>query len=195
MSGELRCGSIRQAACCLSLAPCCRPQRFGHRRRRRRITPIGSRFLGIKGSGFGVRKYHPSDVVFARPRRPSQSPDYVNWAAIKSTTSQTGDHVRCFQRTRFHTAVAPGTGQTFTATLFVGPPLTLTATAVTCVIADTATTCSDTTQFDALITPGQYAWRASVQPRRFSSMERPLVAPALRQLSFAGDKFCIVTHC
>jgi len=62
-------------------------------------------------------------------------------------TAQTGaiDHLT------FYVAAAPGTGNTDTITLMVGTYNGMSATTVTCTIADTNTNCSDTTHSAAIV--------------------------------------------
>lgn len=59
-----------------------------------------------------------------------------------------------------HTAAAPGTGNTFTVTLFTGAPTAEVASPVTCTISGTATGCSDTTHSVA-VTAGQ-GWTVQI---------------------------------
>lgn len=54
----------------------------------------------------------------------------------------------------FTTATAPSTGQSYTATLYTGTYGSLSASSVTCVIANTATSCTDSTH-SVVLTAGQ----------------------------------------
>ena len=58
------------------------------------------------------------------------------------------------------TAVAPGIGNTYVFTVYVGPPISMIATDITCTIAGSATTCSDISH-TASISAGQ-AWSLQI---------------------------------
>ena len=105
----------------------------------------------------------PESLGFALPSVPQNTTDYGMTGVINITqaTSAIATFSGTLKNLYVYTANAPASGQTFTFTIYVGTPGSMTATGITCQITSAATNpCSDLTH-SASITAGQ-SWSLQI---------------------------------